>query len=140
MLGLKSGSWASSYTQLYVGFAISGLIHCGGDFMVNHDLFGSSFPFFIYQAVAITAEDAVIGATRMMELRIPQRLAHFVGYVWVILWMNLSLPYYIDWSLRAGIVDVNRVPFSMLNLALTYPDVAVAAFFYGVFYSTRSFK
>lgn len=140
MLGLQTGSWASSYTQLYVGFALSGLIHCGGDMMVNYNLVGSSLPFFIYQALAITAEDAVIGAARMMQLRVPERLAHFAGYVWVIFWMNLSIPSYVDWSLQAGIVDVNRVPFSVLNLALTHPDVAVAAFFYGVFYSTRSFK
>lgn len=140
MLGLRPGLPASSYTQLYVGFAISGLIHCGGDLMVNSNLFGSSFPFFLSQAVAITVEDAVIGAARMMQLRIPQRLAHIVGYAWVLFWMNLSFPWYMDWGFRAGIVDANRVPFSLLNLALKNPDVAVAAFFYGVFYSTRSFK
>lgn len=106
--------------------------------MISRNLFGSSFPFFISQAVAITVEDAAIGAARMVQLRIPQLLAHTIGYAWVLFWMNLSLPWYIDWSLRAGVVDVNRVPFSLLDLALSNPDIAVAAFFYG--YSTRSFK
>ncbi|KZT69927.1 hypothetical protein DAEQUDRAFT_231740 [Daedalea quercina L-15889] len=140
ILALRPGSSASSYTQLYVGFAVSGLIHCGGDLMVDPIFFGSSFLFFMSQAVAITVEDAVIGAARMMQLRIPQRLAHIVGYAWVLFWMNLSCPWYIDWSLKAGIIDADRVPFSLITLALRNPDAAVAVFFYAIFFSTTSYK
>ena len=108
--------------------------------MVNPTFFGSSFLFFMSQAVAISAEDAVIGAVRMLQLRIPQRVAHIFGYAWVLFWMNLSCPWYIDWSLKAGVIDADRVPFSLITLALRNTDAAVAIFFYAVFFSTRSYK
>ena len=80
-LGLQSGTWQSRYTQLYVGFAVSGLLHCGGDLLVDpsHKLFGASFPFFFSQAVAITFEDAVIALVRRSGVKVPQVLARAVS-------------------------------------------------------------
>ncbi|TFY61677.1 hypothetical protein EVJ58_g4372 [Rhodofomes roseus] len=115
VLGLQPGSWASSYTQLYIGFAISGLLHCGGDLMVNPSLFGSSFQFFISQAIAITFEDAVIGIIRRTGVKFPRSLAHLIGYSWAIVWLCVSAPWMINWTLKAGIIDTNRIPISLID-------------------------
>lgn len=116
-LGLQSGTWQSRYTQLYVGFAVSGLLHCGGDLLVDpsHKLFGASFPFFFSQAVAITFEDAVIALVRRSGVKVPQVLARAVGYAWAVAWLCLSAPWLINWTLRAGIIDMNRIPISLVD-------------------------
>lgn len=102
-LGLRPGSRASSYTQLYVGFAVSGFLHCGGDLLVSPSLFGASFPFFIAQAFAITFEDAVIGLVRRSGIKVPVSIAHTVGYAWAITWLCISAPLYINWSLLVSL-------------------------------------
>ncbi|OSX58091.1 hypothetical protein POSPLADRAFT_1061202 [Postia placenta MAD-698-R-SB12] len=114
LLGLRQGSWASSYTQLYVGFAVSGLIHCGGDIMVSPKLFGVSFPFFIAQAVAISLEDAVIGVAKRtgMQAQCPDSLAHALEYVWVFVWLSVSTP----WWMRTRMVDTSRTVFSLVTM------------------------
>ncbi|KAH9915716.1 membrane bound O-acyl transferase family-domain-containing protein [Fomitopsis serialis] len=114
-LGLQPGTRASSYTQLYVGFAVSGLLHCCGDLMVNPSLFGASFPFFFLQAVAITFEDAVVGIVRRSGVKFPLPLAHIIGYAWAISWLCISAPWQINWTLKAGIIDTNRVPLSLID-------------------------
>ncbi|KAH9922491.1 membrane bound O-acyl transferase family-domain-containing protein [Fomitopsis serialis] len=129
MLDLRPGSWASSYTQLYIGFAVSGLIHCGGDFTVSRKLFGSSFLFFFSQAIAITVEDVVIGAARRARLRLPNGLARLVGFAWVFIWMNISCPWYIDWSLKEGVMDTDRVPFSLINLMSSSTNAGTVLFY-----------
>ncbi|TFY61676.1 hypothetical protein EVJ58_g4371 [Rhodofomes roseus] len=114
-LGLRPGTWASSYTQLYAGFAISGLIHCGGDLMVDPSLFGASFPFYILQAVAITFEDAIIGIVRRSGVKVPRLLAHLIGYTWAISWLCICAPWSVNWSLKSGIVFTDRIPLSLID-------------------------
>lgn len=116
LLGLKPGSWASSYTQLYVGFATSGFMHCVGDLVVNPMLFGTSFPFFIAQAVAISLEDAAIGVARRIGLqsRYPAHLWRMLGYAWVVLWFSVSAPWFIAASLRVG--ALSPVSFSLIAM------------------------
>ncbi|KAF9809459.1 hypothetical protein IEO21_07385 [Rhodonia placenta] len=130
LLGLRQGSWASSYTQLYVGFAVSGLMHCGGDFMVSPKLFGASFPFFIAQAAAISLEDAVVGLAKRtgMQAQCPDGLAHALGYVWVFVWLNMSVPWYLNWSTRAGVIDTSRMPFSLVTMLVPTITTGVARF------------
>lgn len=123
LLGLRQGSWASSYTQLYVGFAVSGLMHCGGDIMVSRKLFGASFPFFIAQAAAISLEDAVVGVAKRtgMQAQCPDGLAHALGYVWVFVWLSVST----SWSMRAGVIDTSRMPFSLVTMLV--PTITTGA-------------
>ncbi|EPS96327.1 hypothetical protein FOMPIDRAFT_1038192 [Fomitopsis schrenkii] len=102
-LGLRPGTRASSYTQLYVGFAVSGFLHCGGDLLVSPSLFGASFPFFMSQAVAITFEDAVIGLVRKSGIKVPTPIARTVGYAWAITWLCVSAPLYVNWSLLVSL-------------------------------------
>ncbi|TFY56426.1 hypothetical protein EVG20_g8926 [Dentipellis fragilis] len=88
-LGFKRGTTASSYTQLYVAFILSGIQHSGGDYMADpalwrqsftaNPLFYQSFTFFFSQAVAITAEDAMIWVGRKLGLQ-ESRATHLLGY------------------------------------------------------------
>ena len=114
---LQPGTWQSRYTQLYVGFAVSGLLHCGGDLMVDpsRKLFGASFPFFFSQAIAITFEDGMIGLVRRSGVKVPPGLARAAGYAWAVAWLCISAPWMINWTLRAGIIDTQRVPVSLID-------------------------
>ena len=102
-LQLRPGTWPSRYTQLYIGFAVSGLIHCGGDLMVDRALFGASFAFYVAQALAITLEDAIIGLYGRSGVGLPQPLLRLVGYVWALSWLCVSAPWQIGWMLERGL-------------------------------------
>ncbi|KZT73482.1 hypothetical protein DAEQUDRAFT_721539 [Daedalea quercina L-15889] len=79
-LGLRPGTWLSRYTQLYVGFVVSGLLHCSRGLMVNPSLFGSSFAFFFSQAVAITFEDSIFGLVRKNGVNFPHPTTHLISH------------------------------------------------------------
>lgn len=83
--------------------------------MVDPSLFGASFPFYIYQAVAITFEDAVIEIVRRSGLNVPLPLAHLVGYTWAILWLYVSAPWLISWMLEMGVIDSDRMAVSVVD-------------------------
>ncbi|OBZ71261.1 hypothetical protein A0H81_08450 [Grifola frondosa] len=111
---IAHGTWQSSYTQLYVGFIVSGIMHsCGGDLMVGKEFLGASFPFFIAQAMAITCEDIAIGAMRRMGIKGPATV--IFGYVWVFVWFSISGPLYINWAVRAGLGQSELLPFSLVR-------------------------
>lgn len=114
-LGFQPGSSGSSYTQLYIGFIVSGIMHCGGDLMVGKQYVGLSLPFFLSQAVAITLEDAVLAISQRSGIPISDTLARLVGYSWVVFWFNLCLPWYFRWSVDAGIIQPTILPFSPIR-------------------------
>ena len=103
--------------QLYVGFAVSGLLHCAGDLMVDPSgkLFGASFPFFFFQAVAITFEDTVIDSVQRSGIKVPLGLARAVGYVWAISWLCVSGPWLFNWRLYAGVTESEPLPISLID-------------------------
>jgi hypothetical protein len=117
-LGFQSGSWRSSYTQVYVAFLVSALLHVTGDAAVGMQYFGSSFWFFIAQAVAITAEDAVIGIARRATIKMPASLAHAIGYIWVFIWFSLSCPWFLNWQVAAGLGLSEAVPVAPVRYAV----------------------
>jgi hypothetical protein len=120
-LRFPRGSNRSSYTQLYIAFFLSGVIHSSGDFMLENRMVYQSFKFFLLQAVVITFEDLVIRAAKRMllwggiELK-PGRVdecwaevvVRFAGYLWVILWFCLSLPIWTDEASVTGVNSVDR--------------------------------
>jgi len=81
-LGFEPGSTLSSFTQLYAAFIVSGLIHTLGDAMVGVQYFGSSMPFFVAQAVAITVEDAIIRLARRAGIVKSTSLTRTFGYIY----------------------------------------------------------
>jgi len=111
----EKGSWRSAYTQLYVGFFVSGIMHSFGDVMVGRQYMGSSIPFFMTQAVAITLEDSVIQITNSLGVHIPRWLQRLIGYAWVVCWLTMSIPWYVDWAVRAGLGAYELLPLSPIR-------------------------
>ncbi|KAH7870920.1 membrane bound O-acyl transferase family-domain-containing protein [Lentinula edodes] len=117
-LGFQPGTWLSSYTQLYIAFFVSAILHCFGDVMVGWEYLGASFPFFISQAFGITLEDIVIDVVRRLGLRVTPVFAKFIGYMWVVFWMSFSLPWYIDWAVNAKLGQSEVLPVSPVRYVL----------------------
>jgi len=116
-MGFQPGTNMSSYTQLYVGFIVSGLLHVIGDVTVSMKYFGLSFPFFLVQAIAITMEDAVIALAGRAGIDKTTYLTRTIGYAWVILWFSVSLAWYLDWQIAAGIQLADALPISPITFA-----------------------
>ncbi|KAH9948646.1 membrane bound O-acyl transferase family-domain-containing protein [Amylocystis lapponica] len=112
VLGFRPGSWQSSYTQLYIAFMLSGFLHMGGDAMLGKGTYGESFWFFFAQALAITFEDAVIGAAKRAGVRFPVPVERALGYIWTFAWGCYSLNVYQNYMLRIGLGVPGAVPFS----------------------------
>ena len=128
-LKFPRGTNRSSYTQLYIGFFLSGLLHASGDFLVEKRVVYHSLKFFPLQAVAITFEDFVIyvskGLFRWVGIEIKQGkdggswlgvVARAIGYCWVILWFCLALPVWVDGLNAAGFSNLDRGPVSQFLL------------------------
>lgn len=113
-LGFKKGSWLSSRTQLIVGFAITGLIHVFGDWMLEAKD-GTSFTFFFIQAFAIMFEDAIIDIARAINPKIGEaRWTKIVGYLWTIAWFSWTAVWSMDWLTRAGVIESKGIQFSVV--------------------------
>ena len=128
-LKFPRGSNRSSYTQLYVGFFLSGLLHASGDFVVEKRVVYRPLNFFLLQAVAITFEDFVIyiskGLFRRGGIEMKQGkeggswlgvVVRIIGYCWVILWFCLALPAWVDGSNTVGLNSLARAPLTQFLL------------------------
>jgi len=120
-LKLPPGSNQSSYTQLYVAFFLSGILHFSGDFVLEKRMVYRSFKFFLLQAVAITFEDLVIyiakrllrrGEVELKPGRVDESWAEtavrVMGYCWVTLWFCLTLPVWVDELNSIGVGSFDR--------------------------------
>ncbi|KAG2140225.1 membrane bound O-acyl transferase family-domain-containing protein [Suillus bovinus] len=101
-LGFKPGTNGSSYTQLYTAFFFSGIAHVGGDAVLNPSRLGISFPFFMYQAFAITFEDMIIAVARRAGVT-ETKWTRRIGYVWVMCWFILTAT---PWFTAIGVAGV----------------------------------
>ncbi|KAK7535389.1 membrane bound O-acyl transferase family-domain-containing protein [Phyllosticta citribraziliensis] len=89
VLRLKKGTFASKYTQLFVGFFASAIIHCGGAiYTCGHDT--GDMKYFMAQPVAILIEDHVIEAGRRLGFK-ERPVWKRVGYVWTAAWLLYSM-------------------------------------------------
>lgn len=90
VIGLRKGSFASKYLQLFIGFFISAVVH-GSAAMISHASFDDdgAFAVFIAQAIAIMVEDHVIDFGRYIGLR-DSGFWRLVGFSWTVLWLGLS--------------------------------------------------
>ncbi|KAG5735390.1 hypothetical protein E4T56_gene11107 [Termitomyces sp. T112] len=110
------GSFFSSQIQVWVAFTISGIIHSFGDLMIGPQFTGRSIPFFLMNAAAITFEDSIFAVTRKMGLAGQTRISRVIGYTWVLMWFNYSLPTFYTWTLEAGLGKDEMLPFSLVRL------------------------
>ncbi|KAF8216594.1 membrane bound O-acyl transferase family-domain-containing protein [Mycena galopus ATCC 62051] len=108
IMRLQPGSTMSAYIQLFAAFFLSGLIHYIGQYMLLRDSLNplpkGPLIFFLSQAVVITLEDIVIAAGK--ELGLKSRVWKVVGYVWVLTWLTLSVPVWMDKQVAAGFMDL----------------------------------
>ncbi|KDQ11714.1 hypothetical protein BOTBODRAFT_35147 [Botryobasidium botryosum FD-172 SS1] len=101
VLRLPRGSYLSAFVQLLVAFSLSALMHCGGDYMAVRRL-DISWPFFTSQAFGIAAEDWVIKlGGGMVSSAVVRRV---IGYVWVLSWFRLSVPWIVGSWVDMGLV------------------------------------
>jgi hypothetical protein len=107
VLRLKPGSKASAYTQLYVAFFISGIMHYLPEYMALRHWGGRALIFFLLQAVAITVEEYVQGLGRRLGLAASWRWKA-VGYFWVWSWFAFCLPIWQDPLLHKGVFEEIR--------------------------------
>ncbi|KAK7062307.1 membrane bound O-acyl transferase family-domain-containing protein [Favolaschia claudopus] len=104
VMGFKPGSTASAYTQLYVAFFISGIMHYLPEYMALRHWGGGALVFFLLQAVAITLEECVLAAGHWFGLT-PSRRWKIVGYFWVWTWFAYCLPIWQDPLLQKGVFE-----------------------------------
>ncbi|KAJ6460108.1 membrane bound O-acyl transferase family-domain-containing protein [Mycena vitilis] len=107
VLRLKPGSKASGYTQLYVAFLISGIMHYLPEYMALRHWGGGALRFFLLQAVAITFEECVQDAGRRLGLKAGW-VWKAVGYSWVWSWFAYCLPGWQDPLLHEGVFEEVR--------------------------------
>ena len=105
--GFKHGTLGSSYTQLYVAFFLSGIVHTGGDIALSpHSSAASqslfSMPFFLSQALIITLEDMVIWIAGRLGVK-TNTWTRILGYVWVVAWFGWCVPEMVKHAIWAGV-------------------------------------
>jgi len=129
VLNFPRGSNLSSYTQLYVAFFLSAIIHTSGDFVSEGRIPSRSFKFFLLQAAAITLEDLVAYIAKQwlrprgIELK-PGKAGEswvevavrVIGYCWVTLWLCLTLPVWLDELNVFGFCSTDRQPIAQFLL------------------------
>jgi len=83
------------------------VIHFAGDCAALGHWSVGALTFFIYQAAAITFEDAVIAIAAKFGSDKPTPLKKVFGYLWVAAWLTYSMP--ICWSphLTGGFLEAN---------------------------------
>lgn len=117
-LGLQKGTHASGISQLFLGFAVSCIVHQYQMFNVTRCDMGE-FAFFMSQPVAICLEGAAASVWRRHIRPTNGRLAPMEklgGYVWVLIWFSITLPIYMKGSRDAGIIRdavMGTVPFEL---------------------------
>lgn len=123
------GTNRSSYVQLYVAFFVSGAIHSAADFTIDKRPVYRSLKFFLLQATVITFEGFLIHVTKRSLLqagiqlkpgRVDESWVETVvkvfGYCWVILWLCLTVPVWMDGASAAGFNSTDRGPISQFLL------------------------
>lgn len=106
VLCLKKGTKTSFYVQLYVAFALSGIMHAAGDYSsLGNWSEGGALRFFLLQAVGITIETTVIDIAKRLSVG---GSWHYVGYLWVIMWFTYTVPHWMDPLHRAGFASTSN--------------------------------
>jgi Membrane bound O-acyl transferase family len=108
------GSLLSSYTQLYVGFLTSAVMHAFGAYLAAHRDLGE-YRFFLSQAVAITFEDFVIACAKQLGYTQPTKSTKTLGYVWVLCWFTYSMRLWVNEGILGGVVGNKDVPLSLFR-------------------------
>ncbi|TBU46199.1 membrane bound O-acyl transferase family-domain-containing protein [Dichomitus squalens] len=111
-LRIPRGTFLSSQVQVHVAFAVSGLLHSFGDLANARATRAGSFIYFFLNGLAITFEDVVIRLAKSFGFTGLTTSTRWLGYAWVVLWVSLSIPVYVDWMNETGVWGKDTVPYS----------------------------
>ncbi|KAJ3484046.1 hypothetical protein NLJ89_g12014 [Agrocybe chaxingu] len=110
VLHLSPKSKITTYLKLFIVLTLSGIMHLVGDYTVFHSWTSSgALHTFILQGVAIALEDRVLAIARKVGFK-ETLFSRCLGYVWVIAWFSISLPYWIDPGVPVGLLE-DHFPF-----------------------------
>jgi hypothetical protein len=116
VFSLDHGSTTSAYTQMFIAFFVSALIHIGGDLAVHSGISksGPTLRFFLLQPLAIICEDKIARIYRRQHHI--NSVERFIGYIWVFLWFSWCMPPWLDAiSMAGGHLRTKIVAFKMLE-------------------------
>lgn len=103
VLHLRRGSFGSKYVQLFVGFAVSGIIHAGAAMLTHASLEDDdAMKVFMCQALLIFVEDHAIEFGKKCGFR-DSRFWRVVGFVWMAVAIGTSLQGWTSKSLGHGL-------------------------------------
>ncbi|KAF1984761.1 hypothetical protein K402DRAFT_335851 [Aulographum hederae CBS 113979] len=106
LLQLRPGTFLSRYSQLFLGFAVSGFMHAmAAIYTAGYEC--GEMRFFLSQALAIMVEDHVIEFGKYLGLgtgkgRWERRIWAVVGWVWTVAWFSWSLRDWIGRNVAEG--------------------------------------
>ncbi|KAF2093444.1 hypothetical protein NA57DRAFT_48353 [Rhizodiscina lignyota] len=107
-LKLKPGTFASKYSQLFIGFAVTGAAHSIGSLLIwGRDT--GEIPFWMAQATAIMIEDHVVSFGKQLGLK-DSEFWRFAGFVWVGVWFSWSPQTLFGNSVEDGFLISRRPP------------------------------
>ena len=118
MLNIERGTPLSSYTQLWLAFAISGTMHANSmrglprplNITTTECTIGM-LRFFLWQALAITVEDFIMWACRRSLGGMgPRYLRRVIGYIWVVGSFWISMAWAGDVMLRMRLGEESFLP------------------------------
>lgn len=124
-LGFKRGSVPAYITLLFVGFIVSGILHCGGDAMFGLNRFGQSMYIFFIQAAGIAFEQAVMLFGWRLGIRPGFYAGRLIGYLWVLQWFRFTASDFIDSQIRGGAGHHDIVPVSVVRPLLRLGGVNI---------------
>ena len=108
ILRFPKGTRRSYFTQLYIGFAVTGAVHSYGAYCLTRtDM--RQMKFFMLQAIAITVEEAVLTGARSLGLK-GGAVSRGLGYFWVFLWLAWCTREPADAVCASGMWRDNLVP------------------------------
>ena len=125
VLKLKKGSFITRYTNIFLSFFISGVVHCltvlAAGFTFQQSC--GAFKYFCAQVLGIMIEDGAQAAYRRVyglsrnSQKQPRLVSRLVGYTWVALFLIWSTPAFIYPMLAAnkGGKKDQVLPFSLLS-------------------------
>ena len=99
------------------------MIHHAGERAALGHWSGSALAFFIYQAAAITFEDAIIAIAAKFGFDKPTPLKKIFGYLWVAAWLTYSMPNWWGPHFTGGFLeaDAELSPIMGLSRGEWYP-------------------
>jgi hypothetical protein len=122
-LNITRGTTLASYAHIWLAFFISGFMHAQSMALLPrpanitlYEATAGTLYFFLWQALAITAEDFVLWVWKASGRGVePAAWKSAVGYAWVIVSMWISLPWAADVMMRLRLTEESFLGFTVFG-------------------------